>query len=96
MSETLTLTTAEITPQISTTDYRVVRLWLGWDEQLIVIQLRGTNGERREFRYEGQTAIDLMVALNKANLTIKSLQRRLLERLVADGFLAGAVTGAPE
>lgn len=96
MSEALTLTTAEVIPEVRTTDYHVVRLWLGWEEQLILIGLRGTNGERKEFRYEGQTATGLMTALNKANLSVKSLQRRILEKLSADGKLEGTVTGTPD
>ncbi len=50
----------------------------------------------REFRYEGSIAMTLLLALNTANLTIKSLERRVLERLIADGLLAGAVTGLPD
>jgi hypothetical protein len=107
MAETLTLTSAEITPQVTTTDYRPVAILLDFEHALLIVRLRGTNGERREVRYGGSIAdgatqadrdkaIALMTALNKANLSTKSLQRRVLEQLVADGFLAGAVTGAPE
>lgn len=96
MSETLVLTSAEVTPQIVTTDYRVVFLQLAFEHALIVIHVRGSNGERKDFRYEGQIAVDLMVALNKANLSLKSLQRRILERLSADGKLVGSVSGAPD
>lgn len=93
MGETLTLTTPETIPQIVTTDYRVVYLQLDFENLLIVIHVRGTNGERKEFRYDGSVARDLMIALNKANLSVKSLQRRILERLSLDGLLVGAVTG---
>ena len=96
MAETLVLTTAEVTPQITTTDYRVIYLLLDWEQKLIVIHLRGTNGERKEFRYEGTVALNLMVALNKSDLSIKSLQRRILEKLIADGKLSGSVTGTPD
>ena len=96
MAETLVLTTAEVTPQITTTDYRVIYLLLDWDSKLIVIHLRGTNGERKEFRYEGTVALNLMVALNKSDLSVKSLQRRILEKLIADGKLSGSVTGTPD
>ncbi len=37
-----------------------------------------------------------MVALNTANLSIKSPQRRILERLVADGKLTGSIAGTPD
>jgi len=58
----------------------------------------------KEFRYGGPAGTDadrtkahnLMVALNKANLTIKSLQKRILEQLTTDGLLLGTVNGTPE
>jgi len=40
---------------------------------------------------------DLIKALNKVNLTIKSLERRVTERAQTDGkFGAGSLTGAPD
>ena len=96
MAETIVLTAPEVVPAITTTDYRVIRLLLEFEHAEISIHLRGTNGERKEFRYEGTEATNLMVALNKANLTVKSLQRRILEKLIADGKLQGAVSGVPD
>jgi hypothetical protein len=94
--ESLTLTTPEVVPAITTTDYRVIVLLLDWESAQIAIHLRGTNGERKEIRYEGAEATNLMVSLNKANLTVKSLQRRILEKLGADGLINGSVTGVPD
>jgi hypothetical protein len=94
--EAVTLTTPEITPQITTTDYRVIGLLLEWERASIVMHLRGTNGERKECRYDGAEATTLMRALNVANLSIKSLHRRILERLIADGKIAGSVSGVPD
>jgi hypothetical protein len=96
MAETVTLATPEITPQITTTDYRVSYLQLDIERASVVIHLRGTNGERKEVRYEGPVASSLMVALNTANLSVKSLQRRILERIITDGRIAGAVSGSPD
>lgn len=94
--ESVTLTTPEVIPQITTTDYRVTYLQMDWPQASIVIHLLGTNGERKEVRYDGAVATTLMVALNTANLSIKSLHRRILERLIADGKLAGTVNGVPD
>lgn len=94
--ETLTLTTPEQTPAITTTDYRVIYLSMDWERALIVIHLRGTNGERKQADYSGSTATTLMTQLNKLDLSVKSLHKRILERLVADGKLSGSVTGAPD
>lgn len=96
MAETVTLAIPEVTPQITTTDYRVSYLQMDWERASIVIHLRGTNGERKEIRYDGAEATALMVALNKANLSTKSLQRRILEKAVADSKIVGTVTGVPD
>ncbi len=104
--EDLVLTTPEIIPQITTETYRLVGLYLDWERTTIMIRLRGANGETKSFTYGGNDpstpqaektkALALMTALNKANLTIKSLQRRVLEQLAADGLLVGSVTGTPD
>lgn len=94
--ESLTLATPEVIPQITNGSYRVGRIDLDWDQATITIVLVGANGERRSFDYTGATATTLMVGLNKANLSIQSLQARVLARLVADGKLAGVVSGTPD
>jgi len=104
MAEAITLTTAEVIPQIVTSSYRVIVLLLDWEKALISIDLRGENGELKRFIYGGPSgtsadrtkAQNMIIALNKANLSIKSLHRRIIEQLLADGFLSGAVTGTPD
>ena len=44
----------------------------------------------------GDVAMSLMVALNKANLAIKSLERRVLEYMASKGDFAGSVSGTPD
>lgn len=94
--ETLNLTTTEVTPEVITTNYKVVYLMMDWENKLITIRVRGTNGEIKSFLYEDTIATNLMTALNKIDLTIKSLHRRILERLNADGYLIGSVEGVPD
>lgn len=96
MAETLVLTVPEVVPQITTTDYHVILLRLDIEAKQVSVHVRGSNGERKEFRYENQAAVDLITALNKANLTTKSLQRRILEKLAVDGLLVGTVSGTPD
>ena len=89
--ETLNLTTP-----ISTSSVTVARLILDWAGAAIYIVLV-SNGKRFEYSYTGATATTLMVGLNKANLTIKSLHKRIIEQLVADhAELAGTITGSPD
>jgi hypothetical protein len=96
MAEQISLTTPEIKPQIATTFYRVVVLRFDWRISEIGITLEGEHAELRSFGYEGDEAKQLMTALNKANLSTKSLHRRVIERLIADGKLVGTPTGTPD
>ena len=95
MAEQHTLTTPITQPAITT--YRVARIVLDWDAAVVDIVTVDSGGHRVEHRYTGSTATGLMVQLNKANLSVNSLHKRALQRLVADGLLgAGVVTGSPD
>lgn len=90
MAEQVTLATSAPAPY-----YRVSRLDLDWDGRLILVHLRGAFQETRTFSYSGTEAETLLRALNTANLSTKSLHRRILEKLTADGLLSGTVEGTP-
>jgi hypothetical protein len=62
----------------------------------IKIQLVGQNGVGTPFFYTGTEADDLIVGLNKAALNIKDMHTRIMEKLIADGRLAGTITGSPD
>lgn len=95
--ESLTLTTPVSPLMPTTTTYSIRGLILLWDEQFIAVRLRDNNGVTSNYYYTGAQAGTLMVALNKADLSAISLQRRILQQLVKDGKLpAGNVTGSPE
>jgi len=54
-------------------------------------------GRSLECRYGGDVAETLVIGLNKANLTTKSLERRVTERCQVDGKLgAGTISGVPQ
>lgn len=98
--EQLDLTTPETKTIIH---WRVIRLELVWGPPATIdIGLVGSNGTRRDFRYSdeegGTTASTLIRQLNTANLSARSLQRRILERLQVDfpGQLAGTISGVPD
>ena len=91
--EQLDLTTPITTPSI--TLYRVNRLALDWPNGVINIALVDENGKETTFEYTNAEATMLMAALNTANLSIKSLHRRILEKLIADGKLDGTISGTP-
>lgn len=85
---------------------KVIGLNLQWEQQTIIITLRGQNNELLSFVYGGNNpdgaindrakAIALMTALNKANLSTISLQKRIMQQLITDGFMAGTVSGTPD
>jgi len=82
--------------QPSITNYRLNKLDLRWLDQHIRIELVADSGEVIEHSYDGDIARNLMIALNKMDLSVKSLQRRVMEKLIADGIISGAISGAPD
>ena len=77
------------------THYRIVRLTLDWEAACIDIVLKDNTGGTQTHTYSGAEATTLMRGLNTANLTANSLHKRTLTRLIADGKLAGTVSGTP-
>lgn len=102
--EELELTDPIVVPEQVTAKYRVVSLLLNMEvvalptsaPGLIVIDLRDNNDQRLSFRYEGAAATDMIKFLNTANLTTKSMHKRVLEKLNNDGLLPGTVVGTPD
>lgn len=104
--EQFSKSTPIIIPTKTTTTYKVIFISFHWEQASIIIHLRGENGEIEIFTYGGPNpvatqgerdiALQMMIGLNKANLTTKSLHRRILERLVTDGHIAGSITGVPD
>jgi hypothetical protein len=96
MAERLLLTAPIVVPQITQTGWDIYSLYLGRIELRIIIVLVGDNGERRTELIEGATADGLLKALNVANLSIKSLYRRVMEWLIANRGYPAAVSGTPD
>lgn len=94
MAEAITKTLPAIPAVV--VEYQVVYLELDWERARIVVKLHGSDGSRLSHNYRGDTATQLMRALNTANLSAKSLHRRVLERLVADGVIGGTISGVPD
>lgn len=95
MAEKIDLTVPYQPNPASASELFVSKLVLDWDGQGIHITLK-KNGVTKEESYNGEEALTLMIALNKANLSTKSLQKRILERLIADNRLAGTISGTPD
>lgn len=64
----------------------------GW----INIKLKDEHGAYTYYEYKGTQAVNLIKTLNTANCSTKSMQKRVLEKLSADGLLPGTVTGTPD
>lgn len=96
MSERVDLTVPDQT-EPGTTHYSVASLFLSWEAKSITIVLLGENNERKQVVYDDNTgATALMNGLNKADLSVKSLHKRIMERLLSDGHLAGTISGTPD
>lgn len=76
-----------------TTNYRVARLGLDFENGSISVDVVGDNLAHKSFQFDN--VMPVVAAINTANLTTKSLQRRLLEKLIADGKLTGTISGVP-
>lgn len=96
MAEQIDLTTPDFADPRTTTHYRVAVLQLSMAQQRLVIVLEGENNVTKTFHYRDQEAVDMMIFLNKANLSVKSLHRRVLEKLIADGHIEGSISGTPD
>ena len=107
--EELVLTDPVIKPAETTTKFKVISLTLDYEGAgapvpppavtpvgLVSIKLKDDLGKYYTHQYTGQTAIDYIKFINTANFTIKSLHKRILERLSTDGVLPGTVTGTPD
>lgn len=95
MAEKIDLTTPFKPDPSVATDLTITKVVLDWEGELILITL-SKNGVKKHESYKGSEATTLMALLNKANLATKSLHRRILERLIADGRLSGTISGAPD
>jgi len=93
--EQIDLTTPLAVDPRTSTFFKVRKLVFDWEGSLIFIRL-SDGSVYREFYYTGQEATDLMVLLNKANLSTNSLHKRVLNKLIADGKLTGTVNGSPD
>lgn len=65
---------------------------------VIEVVLIGDNGRRLEHRFTGLDAHNDIIALNKANLSGVggSLQKRVLNKLIAAGIIQGTLSGSPD
>ena len=96
--EKYALTTPQARTSVAEIQIRLVVL--NWETQSVTVSWKDNAGGEFSHTYASNTTPTgrtLMVALNRADLTTRSLYKRVLERLAADGVIApGTVTGAPE
>ena len=98
MAEKITLATPEVIPQVTTTDYQITAIHLHVRPVArIVVNFQGTNNEARQWIVDDPArALMLIKALNTANLSLKSLERRIFEQAITDGIFTGTITGTPD
>jgi hypothetical protein len=104
MAEQLELTDPVVVPEKVTNTYRVVvlttdRVSVSLPTTVpgfVLIVVEDNHGVRRSFTYTGDVAIDMIQWMNTANFSVNSMHKRILQKLSADGYLPGTVTGSPD
>ena len=71
--------------------YKLDQLILRWSDGVIIIGLLANTGQYKNIKYDGQKANLLMGVLNTANLSTKSLHKRILEYIISDGVIKGTI-----
>lgn len=100
MAEKLDLTTP-IPPSGGVNNYQVIMVNLNWGEHItlarVSVTLKDDSNGIKGYELARETAArDLMRALNKADLSGNSLHRRIFQKLIDDGHIAGTITGVPD
>ena len=67
-----------------------------WEKETLKVGFRGDNGEYMSIGFEGPGTKGFMISLNKTNNAVKSLHRRVMEKVVTDGKLIGTISGTPD
>lgn len=92
--EQLDLATPVAGPTVST--YKIIEIRMNWPNGELDVTLADELGATIACQYRGAEAVTLMRSLNTANLSAKSLHKRTIEKLQADGKLpAGTISGSP-
>lgn len=77
-----------------TPEYEPIAILINKKYAFIEVYLEGVNGEMRTERLEN--ALPMIKAINTGNHSTKSMMRKLMEKLLADGKLSGAIAGTPD
>lgn len=77
-------------------NYRIDKIILDWANSTIDVTLRDNLGGLLVCSYTGAVATNLMIVLNTVDLSVKSLHKRIMEKLLTDGKVpSGTITGTP-
>ena len=79
-----------------TVTWKPILVHKNFEQATIKVGFRGDNGEYTSISWDGAVATALMIVLNKANLGAKSENKRLMEKAIVDGKLAGTISGVPD
>lgn len=106
--EELLLTDPVVEPAKTTNKFKVISILFDLEgtntmptpgmptSALVRLRLKDNYDKSYNYEYTGQVALDMIKFMNTANFTNKSMHKRILERLSADGVLPGTVQGAPD
>jgi hypothetical protein len=102
VAETVNLTTPITKPP--TNAIQLTRLTIDVVAGSIYIEWKGDDGQAFSAAYptlapagsSQPTGTALITSLNTANLSTVSLVKRIYQRLMTDGYIAGTITGTPQ
>jgi len=107
--EELVLTEPEVKPEEVVNKYKIVLLTMDNETVfpsapppavnepgILLIKLKDNLGGYFQHQYTGKAATDYIKFINTGNFTTTSLNKRLLNKLSADGILPGTVQGTPD
>lgn len=65
-------------------------------DSAIIVTLIAENGQHKIHQWTGAAADTLILGLNKANLSTNTLNKRVLDKLIADGVILGVSAGTAD
>lgn len=105
MAEELVLDDPVVKPEEVTNRYKIVGLNMATNSPVIapetepgIVRVTLEDNLKKILiqEYYGEAATDFIKFVNTGNFTVKSLNRRILEKMSNEGILPGTVVGEPE
>jgi len=95
MAEQIDLTSPLVANPTQTSILKLDSFYYSRSRAVMRVEVIGNN-IMKPYEYSGPVATDLINLLNKANCSATSFDKRIFNRLIADGYLSGTISGTPD